>query len=433
MCMLKISTNNSPINNFKQQQFDTSKKRTFVNAIDTLDVEINNCNKEFNAMQKMSLMGIYILLCPFLNSLFEKFEKSNFNKLPNSKKFPLMLSATASTVLFFGLFSKKRADSEYKSNLLAQNNAEKALGNPKLFLNISEERQENINKNPMYTYYNHTQYPKKQNFFPDFKIKKHKNFLRDIKQTTDNFLPTPDKHNEYLEALKKIDNKTQDYTKKITAGMNLLLATVSLAAGGIIVALRKVVQQYRNLNNFFPLIVGIPMFYMFSRTTNESFSNTEMISRQKAKEDFIENKNNDKNFLQTTLEYLKTKKEYEQKVLRQKDLVPLKNNILSNLGASDDEIKEAKNFQMAFLNAVKSESRMKNIKKNTFSNSMSQDLIQNSMMIPVLFLLAKGFENSENKLNKSLLTLFTLLAGAYATNAGLTLLLNKNVNTPEIK
>ena len=79
------------------------------------------------------------------------------------------------------------------------------------------------------------------------------------------------------------------------------------------------------------------------------------------------------------------------------------------------------------------EAAMKNIKKNMFSNSMSQDLIQNSMMIPVLYLLAKGFENSENKLNKSLLTLFTLLAGAYATNAGLTLLLNKNVNTSKIK
>lgn len=424
--MLKISTNNSPTNNFKQQQFDISKRRTLVNAIDTLDLEVNNCNKNVNAAQKVYLGALSFVYSLIMVKIGENLKENNLNKLPNSKKFPLMLSATASTVLLFGLLSKKRADSKYKSNLLAQSNTEKALDNPKLFLNISEERQENINKNPIYAYYNNTQYPEEQDFFPDFKIKKHKNFMQDIKQAADNFLPTTDKHNEHLEALKQIDNKTQDYTKKITAGMNLFLGAGSLIAGGISLTLEKIMQPSRSLNKIFPLIAAIPMFYMFSKTTNEYFSKIEMISRQKAKEDFIENKNNDKNFLQTTLEYLRTKKEYEQKVLRQKDLVPLKNKILSNIEASKTEIKEAKKSQTAFLDAVKSESRIKNKKKNTLKNSISQDLIINSVTLPILYLFMKSFDNTKNKLNKSLFGSFTLLAGAYTANTGLTFLLNKD-------
>ena len=432
--MFMVSINNSSINNFKQQQFDISKKRTFINAVDTIDLEVNNCSKEFNAIQKTGLVCFAAIFSFVMAELSEKFRGNKLNKLSGSKIFPLVLGTTASTALLFGLLNKKRADGMYKSIILAQNNAEKVLSNPNLFLNISDKKQEYINKNPVYAYYNKEQYQKEQNFFPDFKIIKHKNFLHDMKFDVKNFQPVADKTNEHLEALKQIDNKTQDYIKKITAGVNLFFATGNLVLGGIFFALEKIVKaKYKEISAFIPAIAIIPLLYMTNSVSNEKFNNIEMISRQKAKEDFIENKNNDKNFLQTTLEYLKTKKEYEQKVLRQKDLVPLKNNILSNMGASDDEINEAKNFQMAFVNAVKSESRMKNIKKNMFSNSMSQDLIQNSMMIPVLYLLAKGFENSENKLNKSLLTLFTLLAGAYATNAGLTLLLNKNVNTSKIK
>lgn len=94
--------------------------------------------------------------------------------------------------------------------------------------------------------------------------------------------------------------------------------------------------------------------------------------------------------------------------------------------ASEAEIDEAKKFQTAFFNAIKSESRIKNKKKNTLKNSISQDLIINSMTLPILYLFMKSFDNTKNKANKSLFGLFTLLAGAYTANTGLTLLLNKD-------
>ena len=100
------------------------------------------------------------------------------------------------------------------------------------------------------------------------------------------------------------------------------------------------------------------MLYASHVATNGFFSTVEKISRQKAKEDFINNTSNDKNFLQTTIEYLKTKGDYEQKVLRQKDLVPIKNSIITDFPANENEIEEAKKSQTEFFDAIKSEERM---------------------------------------------------------------------------
>lgn len=425
--MLKISTNNSPTNNFKQQQFDISKRRTLINAVDTLDLEINQCNKEFNSLQKTSLVCFSAIFAFIIAKFGENLDGNKLYKLTGSKMFSLMLGVTALSMLLFGLLNKKRADGMYKTNSLGQSNAEKKLSNPKLFLNLSDERQMSIAKNPIYAYYNNTQYPKEQNFFPDFKIIKHKNFMHNVNLSAKNFQPTIDEPNKYLESLKQIDNKTQDYTKKITAGLNLFFATGSLTFGGIFFVLDKMIKnKYKEAGEFVPAVAIIPLLYLSNSVSNEKFNNIEMISRQKAKEDYLENKNNNKNFLQTTLEYLQTKKEYKQKILKQKDLVPLKNKILSNMEASEAEIDEAKKFQTAFFNAIKSESRIKNKKKNTLKNSISQDLIINSMTLPILYLFMKSFDNTKNKANKSLFGLFTLLAGAYTANTGLTLLLNKD-------
>ncbi len=155
--MFMVSINNSSINNFKQQQFDISKKRTFINAVDTIDLEVNDCNKEFNAIQKTGLVCFAAIFSFVMAELSEKFRGNKLNKLSGSKIFPLVLGTTASTALLFGLLNKKRADGMYKSTILAQNNAEKVLSNPNLFLNISDKKQESIHKNPVYAYYNKEQ------------------------------------------------------------------------------------------------------------------------------------------------------------------------------------------------------------------------------------------------------------------------------------
>lgn len=423
--MLRVSINNSPTNSFKQQPIDISKKRTFVNAVDTLDLEVNDCNKRFNAVQKIGLGCICIPFALIVDSLIEKFGKSNIKKSLDLKKLPLLLGATASTMLLFGLLDKKRADGMYKSNLFAQNNAKKELSNPKLFLDISDERKENIINNPNYIYYNNKQYPIERDFFPDFRIKRHKDFLLEMNLESKNFTPTIDKPNEYSEALNQIDNKTQDYTKKIMAGMNLFSAIGSLAVGGIFLALGKITPNNKKWNRFMPALALIPFFSMAYNSSNEFINKVQMISRQKAKEDFMNDINNNKNLIQTTIEYIKTKKEYEQKLLKQDDLISIKNDILTNMDASEDEIKKAKGSQTAFFDAVKAEKRQRSIKKNLLNNSITQDLIFGSLIIPILSLLPKSFDNTKNKLGKSLSLMFALTAGVFATNAGLTLFRNK--------
>lgn len=420
--MFNVSINSLSTNSFKQQQFDIPKKRAFINAVDTLDLEVNNCNEEYRATQKTLGICAAIFLSPIIVELIERLKTSNLTSLPSFKKFSLMLGATASSMLLFGLWNKKRADSLYKSNLLAQENAKTQLNNPKLFLNISDERQDCITNNPFYTYYNTKQNSEEYGILPDFKIIQHINFLQDINQEAKNYSPTADTSNEYSENLKEIDNRTQDYTKKITAGVNLLFAAGSLVLGGVFLALEKIKSQ--KVEKIFPIITLCSMLYASHVATNGFFSTVEKISRQKAKEDFINNTSNDKNFLQTTIEYLKTKGDYEQKVLRQKDLVPIKSSIITDFPANENEIEEAEKSQTEFFDAIKSEERMKNIKKNALNNSMSKDLIFNSLTVPAVFLLFQILENTTNKLHKPLLILYTLFAGAYAANTGLTLFLN---------
>ena len=105
--MFMVSINNSSINNFKQQQFDISKKRTFINAVDTIDLEVNNCSKEFNAIQKTGLVGFAAIFSFIMAELSEKFRGNKLNKLSDSKVFPLVLGTTASTALLFGLLNPR--------------------------------------------------------------------------------------------------------------------------------------------------------------------------------------------------------------------------------------------------------------------------------------------------------------------------------------
>ena len=95
------------------------------------------------------------------------------------------------------------------------------------------------------------------------------------------------------------------------------------------------------------------------------------------------------------------------------------------MDVSEDEIKKAKESQTAFFDAVKAENRQKNIKKNLLNNSITQDFILGSLIIPILSLFPKSFDNTKNKLGKSLSLMFALTAGVFATNAGLTLFRNK--------
>ena len=95
------------------------------------------------------------------------------------------------------------------------------------------------------------------------------------------------------------------------------------------------------------------------------------------------------------------------------------------MDVSEDEIKKAKESQTAFFDAVKAENRQKNIKKNLLNNSITQDFILGALIIPILSLFPKSFDNTKNKFGKSLSLMFALTAGMFATNAGLTLFRNK--------
>ncbi len=266
----------------------------------------------------------------------------------------------------------------------------------------------------------------------DFNLPKYIKFSKELNDKKDLFNPTETDTNAVSKAINEIDKKTQDYTKKITAGMNILFAAGTLASsiipgigGKIVNKLNTSRIKKAGIRTFLELI---PFIGLAGAACSNYFNKAEHYSRYKAKEDFISNKQDSKNILETTIEYLRSKNEYKQKIQRQKDLVRLKNEILKTSEVSSGEINKAADYQAEFFNAINSKERTGNMKKNLLINSLSRDWLLYSLSLP-LFFIYDLIGNNKNKCgNKqgSLFKLYSLMAGSYLVNALLILALNKN-------
>lgn len=411
---------------FNCQQYDISKKRTFINALDIVDDEVNKNNSKANDASKLLMflpVGILGATAFGYSKLYPNFEKSSV-----VSKIPVLACFAALSALVTGLYVKKDANILYKSNILGQQNGLKQLDNPKSFLPLSDENLQKVENRDIYKYYKAKNHPKDYSVFTNFDILGHREFLKESKRETDSFKPTKNEQNEISNFVSDIDKKTQDYTQKTIAGMNIIFAIGTFACGGLLCTLDKIVKKCGRSKKMFPLKVAIlamtpliPFFVMERAVDGNLYNNIEKISRYKAKEDFINNTQNDKNILETAIDYLKTKKEYKQKVRKQGMLAVLKNNALKSSESIATEIENAKNMQKSFVNAINSEQRMKNIKNDKLHKSICKNLIFGSLIFPLGILAIQITEKLNRRISKqqkkSILALYTLIASTFLANA----------------
>ena len=155
----------------------------------------------------------------------------------------------------------------------------------------------------------------------------------------------------------------------------------------------------------------------------------------KAKEDFLNGKYEDKNSISTYLDYNKSKDKYIQKLEKQEELSSLRNNIIKNSEADENEITEAKAFQQEFKAVINSKHRAERFRKAELNNSFTSDFLLNvaasSLMYPIMIAVNRQFgivAKSSPLLKSGILASITMAANCFI-NAGLAKFLNKKSNS----
>ena len=419
----------------KRKSLNSAEKRTLVNALDTIDLEVENGKKRADKLNSRNeCLPVFLTLPFFLVS---------FNKLSPSKFLALLLGMIGVGAVSFGLTNKKYAQIILENEILAQkksgmfeteNSLKNDLSNPNLFLPITDTKQKQIDEMEIVKEIKSKKYSDKflDIFISPFSKENHEysQELNDIKKEYRTEKPVL---TDVSEAVKQIDDGAKDYSKKALIGINSILALASAAGIGLTTLLQKsneiLLKSIKNvyIKSFATILPLAPMFGLMLVADSNIVKDVDKISRYKAKEDFLKNSNmqNDKlsfakkSIFETTIDYFKTRKEYKQKIRQQKDLLLIKNSVLANAKPSKEEIEVAKEFKTKFYNAINSEKRIENKYQENLKNTFSNRYLLYLLALPSYIIFFKGHVLNKNKM---IYIAWSIIGGTFATQA----LLNRN-------
>ncbi len=424
---------------YQSNQQGLAKRRTLINALDTIDAQSGKYRAVADSAQRAySMFPSLIAILPACIMAPIMSEKSGIKKLA----MPALLLSVLSTISY-GIFTKKRGENTYKTALVGQEEALKNnLSDTKLFLELDDKRIQEIEQNPYYrSILSMDSQADRSKIFLDYSFKEYKSFFNDIERKAKGveYPDTPPSGNQFTKSIEFIDNRTRNYNNKIVAGMNILYSGFCAAGAGVGIALNALSKKYKKLS--IPLNIGAfasilaPQFMLCKTTQKSFFSDIEQISRLKAKEDFLYGNFEDKNSVRTYLDYSKTKEQYINRLEKQEFVTEIRNNIIKNSKADEGEIAAAKSFQQEFNSAVSSRDRMNKLRKTELKNSFASDFLSNvaisAALYPILLAVNKQFgvisQKSWSSLKSVLLASLTTTVGCLM-NASFAKLLNKDLN-----
>ena len=414
----------------KRKSLNSAEKRILVNALDTIDLEVENGKKRAD---KLNLNNE--TLCLFLNlplmyiGICKNLSPSKFSALLFG-----MIGIGAAT---FGLSNKKYAQTIFENEILAQqksgmfeteNSSKNNLSNLKLFLPITDTKQKQIDEMEIVKEIKSKKYSDKSlNIFISPFSKENHEYSQELNNVKKVYKTEKPVLSDVSAAVKQIDDSAKDYSKKALIGINSILALASVAGIGLTTLLQKsneiLLKSIKNvyIKSFATILSLAPMFGLMLVADSNIVKDVDKISRYKAKEDFLKNSNmlNDKlsfakkSIFETTIDYFKTRKEYKQKIRQQKDLLLIKNSVLAKAKPSNEEINEAKEFKTKFYNAINSEKRIENKRREKLEETISNRYLYYLLIEPILIMLMK------NILQKSKLNYIAggILSGTFVTQA----------------
>ena len=415
----------------KRKSLNSAQKRTLVNALDTIDLEVENGKKRADKLNSRNEGLPVFLTFPFF--------LVSFNKLSPSKFLALLLGMIGVGAVSFGLTNKKYAQIILENEILAQkksgmfeteNSSKNDLSNPNLFLPITDTKQKQIDEMEVVKEIKSKKYSDKSLdiFISPFSKENHE-YSQELNSAKKVYKTEKPVLSDVSEAVKQIDDSAKDYSKKALTGIHSILALSCAAGTGLTVLLQKVnktlpksIKNVFIIDLLFEILPLAPMFGLMLVSDSNIVKDVDKISRYKAKEDFLKNSNmpNDKlsfakkSIFETTIDYFKTRKEYKQKIEQQKDLLLIKNNILANSKSSKEEINEAKEFKTKFYNAINSEQRIENKYQENLKNTFSNRYLLYLLATPLCTMLTNGIILNKNKM---IYTAGGILSGTFVTQA----------------
>ena len=408
-----------------------AQKRTLVNALDTIDLEVENGKKRADKLNSRNEMLPSLLFYLLVLIKIEKLSPSKFSALLFG-----MIGIGAAT---FGLTNKKYAQTIFENEILAQQKSgmfettdlsKNNLSNLKLFLPITDTKQKQIDEMEIVKEIKSKKYSDKSlNIFISAFSKKNHEYSQELNNAIKVYKTEKPVLTDVSEAVKQIDDGAKDYSKKALIGINSILALASAAGIGLTTLLQKsnetLPKSIKNvfiIDLLFEMLLSIPPIGLMCVADSNIVKDVDKISRYKAKEDFLKNSSmsNDKlsfakkSIFETTIDYFKTRKEYKQKIGQQKDLVLIKNNILANTKPSKEEIETAKEFKTKFYNAINSEQRIENKYQENLKNTFFNRYLLYLLALALCTMLTKGIILNKNKM---IYTAGGILSGTFATQA----------------
>ena len=416
----------------KQKSLNSAQKRTLVNALDTIDLEVENGKKRAD---KLNLRNDTLATCP----IYPFFIFVNFIKLSSPKFLALLFGMIGIGAATFGLSNKKKAQIILENEILAQkksgmfeteNSSKNDLSNSNLFLPITNDKQKQIDEMEIVKEIKSKKYSDKSQNIVNFPFSKENHeYSQELNSAKKVYKTEKPVLTDVSEAVKQIDDGAKDYSKKALTGIHSILALSCIAAIGLTALVKRaneiLLKSIKNvyIKQLFKILLSYaPITGLMCVPDSNIVKDVDKISKYKAKEDFLKNSSmsNDKlsfaqkSIFETTIDYFKTRKEYKQKIGQQKDLLLIKNSVLANSKPSKEEINEAKEFKTKFYNAMNSKQRIENKYQENLENAFSNHYLLWLLVAPICTMLVRGLVLNKNKM---IYTAGGILSGTFATQA----------------
>lgn len=431
MIKVQFDNKNNPV--FKKQNLDIEHKRTFINALNTVDSEIYKKESVSDSLYRDASNLVFL---PAVLLAFYKFDEklTKFAYQKFSKNFPKILALTAITAAATWALGVLRTDSRYKANMLGISNAEKKLNNPKLFLPITDEINNEIVKSDFYQHYKNKKYKNDLNLLADYKLNKILKYVNDTKKSEADFKTEISKGTLYNDAVKQVDDDTQKYIKRTISGLNIFMIGASAAASVLTAVITALINKFKPKLKWAGSVSVLPyallVFNMGYISHRSVFNDIEMVSKYKAKRDFLTGKKDGKEAITLAKDFLKNKNKYMKNIKKQNKLTAVRNTYLVSKDADDKQIIEAKQTQEKFFNSLKSKDYQQGIKNNQAQNGILKDFVLNASL-PVGFIymyrgINDGIRNTKIYKSVPLIKAITVCAVVAALNSMLSLSMIKN-------
>lgn len=372
-----------------------------MNAINTTDSKSYKANKTYSYFDSLRNLNITLgsTLAVLTGSIL--MADSAAKNIKKSGYLPLTISSGIAAAVLYTHNALKRADSNVKAEKLGIYETQTEYSNnPKIFVKLDDEQEQQIHSTNIYRYYNNKEYVTQDSLIDYNRSEEKQNidkYESELKNYNSEFIYKTECTNtdDVKNIVNEVDRQAFEYSNRVIKGANNAAAIAGCAGMTIATLVEHLLHKTKKispLSSVVPIAVGLLPSFFFSKAVNTNSKDLYQISRYKAKYNVINEINtNNNSSVSEFWDYYSNRKKYKSEIEKQCELTNVRNKIMTNSSFTDSEIKEGTKTQATYNKAVSDDMRIKKIKNNSRKESLLTDVIPNTAAIvisPILFLIA---------------------------------------------